>query len=556
MKLFIVVSCLLLVISCSALAIVDLTEIGVGARPLGMGKAYVGGVDDATSIFTNPAGLAQNPNLNIISMSGSLLMDVNYMLIGASDITPLGKFGIGYVNASVGSIPIMEITGSGSESVIVQTDSTDYSSSIILFSYGTKLSRFLRGRGDNISFGGSLKYFLQGFSGGGTTMQDATGTGMDADIGLIWEMNRWAKLGFTLSNCLSQDLGGKFVWHKNKEVESIPAVFRSGGEFKILGKSAIRENENHELRLLLDYETARDPGRPAVWHAGIEYSPLKVLALRIGIDQKPKATEAGTGVDDNLTLGVGLKYLGFTFDYAYHQFGELAENTSHFFSIGYRGEEEEEEVYEKKKLKKEIAVPLPEVVPKPKLKTFIDLPEGHWARKPIQYLATLGIMGGYPDQTFRPERELTRGELAVILVKAKGFKTTGVSKTGFDDVRPRDWAAPYIEVVVRRKYMRGYPDGSFRPNQRVSRAEAALIFSRFSGLYTKSKVRERVFPDVKKSHWASPAIAATKGKGYFEYLSGKDFQPSEYLTRAEAAEILSKTPTVKETIKKLISEEK
>lgn len=543
-----------MLLACSAGALVDLAEVGVGARQVALGRSYVGGVNDATSIFTNPAGLAMNNNFNLTSMSGSLLSDVNYLMIGAADYSPVGKFGFGYLNASVGGIPLTTVTGSGSTQAVVQTGTTDYSSSVLFFSYGTKLSRIFQGKFDNVSFGANLKYFLQGFSGGGAALQEAVGTGMDADMGLIWQANRWSKWGLVVNNFMPYDLGGRFIWERNDETEAIFKAIRVGGEFTLLGENGIRQHAGQELCLLLDYETGREPGRPDTWHAGLEYKPVKMLALRAGLDQKPRATETGVGVDNNLTLGVGIRYLGYTFDYAFQQLGELSDNASHYFSIGYIGLEEEPE-----KIKKEVtkvAFPLPEVVPKPELATFVDLPDKYWAKKPIEYLATLGIMGGYPDQTFKPDRELTRGELAALLVKAKEFAAPAVSKTSFRDVKADTWIAPYIEVAVQRKYLQGYPEGDFRPAQKVTRAEAAVIFSRFSGLYVKSKIQEQVFPDVERGHWASPAIAAAKQEGFFEYLSGKDFEPKHVLSRAEAAEILSKTPEIKEKIKKLIAGER
>jgi hypothetical protein len=537
-------------------AMVDVGEIGVGARTLGMGKAYVGGLDDATAIFTNPAGLALNPNLNVTSMSGNLLSEVNYVLIGGAEWAPIGKVGIGYVNASVGSIPITTITGTGSTAAVSVEGSTDYGSSIIYLSYGTKLDRLLQERGQNFYVGANLKVFTQGFSGGGSSLQGATGTGMDADLGLLWQASTWSRLGVTVANCLPFSMGGKFVWKKNNVEEGIPMALRAGGAFKVLGESGFRPSETQDLSLLLDYETGRGVNRPAVWHAGLEYWPMEILALRCGIDQKPKAAESGTGVDNNLTAGVGLRYRGFTFDFAYHQFGELSENTTYFFSLGYRGIEEAIKKFMEKKEEKKPVIPLAEVAPKPELKTFIDVPADYWARKPIEYLATLGIMGGYPDQTFRPDRSLTRAELAALLVKTKEFEVKKVTKKPFKDVGSADWSAPYVQVAVERKYVSGYPDGTFQPNQRISRAEAAVVFAKFSGLYVKPKLSEDVYPDIKKSHWAAPAIAADKEAGLFEYLSTAKFGANEFLTRAEAAEILSKVPFVKDKIKELISGEK
>ncbi len=547
--------CLFLLIGSSSFAAVDIAEIGVGARPLGLGKATVGGLDDASAIFTNPAGLTLNPNLNIISMSGSILSDINYVVVGASDTAPLGRVGIGYINASVGSIPITTVTGTGSTAAVSWEGSANYGSSIIFFTYGTKLSRWLWGNYDNVSVGASLKYFMQGFSGGGSSLQNATGTGMDADIGLTAQVHEWARLGLSFNNCLPVSAGGKFTWQRNGIEESIPMATRAGGTFILLGENGLKKNKQ-DLNLMLEYETGRGANRPSVWHTGLEYWPVEMLAIRAGIDQKPTATETGTSTDNNLTAGLGLKYLGFTFDYAYHQFGDLTENTTHFFSIGYRGPETMIKKAVKQAARKGSSLPLAEVAPKPVVKAFSDVPKGYWARTPIEYLSTLGIMSGYPDKTFRPERTLTRGELAALLVKAKGFSLKGARKEVFKDVPAASWVAPYVKVAVDREYVKGYPDGTFKPNQKINRAEAAVVFAKFSGLYVKNGLKKKVFPDVPETHWAAPAIAADQQEGLYEYLAGKDFVPKQDLTRAEAAEMLSKTPLIKEKIKDFIAGEK
>lgn len=538
---------LLAVVLCgsTALAALDLSEIGVGARPLGLGRAYVGLADDASAIFTNPAGLSRNKKLNLTSMSGALLGDINYVLIGAANESPLGKFGVGYVNATVTAIPLTRLVGSGPSLEAEQYDLTDFGSSLILFSYGSKLNRFLRnGAGQNVSLGATLKLLAQGFSGGGTAMQNATGSGLDADLGFLWETNSRSSLGLTVQNFLPATFGGKFTWQKNGVVEGLPLIIRIGGHF------LFRDN----LDLMADYEKSQAVGRPGVFHLGSEFWPIETLALRLGLDQKPRATESGVGVDNNLTAGVGLAFGGFTFDYAYHQFGELTQNATHFFSLGYRGIDRErlrEKIAAEKKRRP--TIPQPEIVAKPKLKSFSDVPEGYWAKKPIEHLSTLGIMGGYDDNTFRPTQELTRGELAVLLVKAKGFSVNTDVLVRFNDVSLQSFEAPFISFAVERKYINGYPDNSFRPQNRVTRAEGAMILARWAGLYQKPSVDKGPFPDMPADHWAAPAVAATSTAGLFEYLSGQGFGPKLNLTRAEAAEIISKTPFAKKQIEKLIS---
>lgn len=547
----------------AALAALDLSEIGVGARPLGMGRAYVGVADDASSIFTNPAGLSQNDTLNVTTMSGAMLGDVNYIVLGAANETPLGKFGFGYINASVGGIPLTALVGSGPSLEAQQYSTAGYGSNQFVFSYGTKMSRILRGAGGNFALGANLKFFTQGFSGGGATpsgganpLTGATGSGLDADLGFQWQANDWARLGLVFQNFLPESFGGKFTWQNSSGTEGIPQVIRFGGQFHVLGPALALRRSDAPLDVSLDYENNSSQNRPSIWRLGLEYQPLPMFFLRAGLDQQPKAAEAGIGVDNNLTLGVGLALGGFTFDYAYHQFGDLSENTTHFFSLGFRGAEKPSALIGKvgRPEKKKPTIPAPEVVAKPLLKVFGDVPDNYWAHNPIQYLATLNIMDGYSDGTFQPTKEINRGELAVLLVKAKNF-SVGEVKTKFSDVAPQSYEEPFISFAVERKYIEGFPDGTFQPIKRVTRAEAALILARFSGFTLKPKLQQRPFDDVSVGHWAAPAIAAARDAGLFEYLAGKSFGPDLYLTRAEAAEIISKTTFAKQQIEKLISGE-
>ncbi|MFA6431515.1 MAG: S-layer homology domain-containing protein [Candidatus Margulisiibacteriota bacterium] len=556
-------SALIFLFLTKAYGVIDLTDIGIGARSMGMGGAYAGFADDSSAIFTNPAGLAKGKDLGFISMNGTMLGDINYFMLGASDNSPLGRFGLGYLNASTGGIPLTTITGTGSTAVVSQYGTTDYNNGQVFISYGNKLGSLTRGKfGDNISIGAAVKFFLQGFSGGGAPMQDANGAGMDADLGLQFEPNNWANVGLVCKNFLPAGFGGKFVWKsRNGEpevVEGVPMSWRLGGRFKIIGPIAIKSNSSQKLDLIADYENQNQVGRPSLFHVGVEYAPQETLALRFGVDQKPKAGESGIGVDNNLTFGVGMNFRGFTFDYAYHRFGEISDNSAHFFSIGYKGPEEVKTVktVKEKKEEKQNNIPFPTIVPKPKLINFTDVPSDYFVRMPIEYLSTLGIMSGYPDNTFKPKKEITRSDFAELLVKAKGFDVGNNVKIKFLDVPIGSDAAPYISMAVEKGYIQGYPDGTFLPDGRISRAEAALVMARFSGVYLKKRVRQKPFPDVAVGHWAAPSIAADKELGYFEYLSGKSFSPASYLTRGEAAEIISKTPFAKAQIDKLLSGKK
>ena len=525
----------------------DLGEVGVGARPLSLGKAYTGYSQDGSAIFTNPAGLGVNPAFKFMSMTGKLLEDITYVSCGISNPYPLGTLGVGYISAATSSIPLTTLlTYPTGTYEVVPNGVTDYSSSVLYLSYGKEFIK-------DLALGANLKLYNQGFSLNSGSMEGASGSGMDMDLGLNWKFRPGFSAGALLKNILPMSLGGKFTWKRNNVEEGIAGSVLLGLEANLLGAAGLYQYRDQEVYITLDAELNPTLKRPGLWHAGAEWWMTPLVALRAGIDQKAKATETGVGVDNNLTAGLGLKYQGFSFDYAYHQYGELTENTTHFFSLGFTGlskkSKYQEMIEEKKEIPKEL---IPKVKPKTGLKTFLDVPEDYWAAAPIGYLATLAILGGYPDDTFKPDEPLTRAELAAILVRAKGFPTPEVVASLFPDVERTHWAAPYIEVAMDRKYVSGYPDGKFYPWKKVTRAEAVVVMLKFAGLTEPLSLTAAPFPDLPKRHWAARAASVAKTNGLLEYLSGKDFEPDKPLTRAEAAEIISKTEFAKEKIEELL----
>lgn len=103
---------------------------------------------------------------------------------------------------------------------------------------------------------------------------------------------------------------------------------------------------------------------------------------------------------------------------------------------------------------------------------------GHWARDAISQLMDAGIVRGYDDGTFRPDNAVTRAEFVTMLARATGADLTGPGSSDFSDVRGGDWFAPAVALAVQNNWVTGYPDGSFRPAGDITRAETAVIISR------------------------------------------------------------------------------
>lgn len=108
---------------------------------------------------------------------------------------------------------------------------------------------------------------------------------------------------------------------------------------------------------------------------------------------------------------------------------------------------------------------------------FSDI-QGHWAQNSIQRLSDQSILGGYPDGTFRPQASVSRAEYAAILVKALGLNTSNTPVTPtFRDVPVSFWAYPAVEAVRANGIVSGYPNGTFLPTQNITHTEAMAILA-------------------------------------------------------------------------------
>lgn len=150
--------------------------------------------------------------------------------------------------------------------------------------------------------------------------------------------------------------------------------------------------------------------------------------------------------------------------------------------------------------------------------TFSDVAKSHWAANYIGYMQQFGIITGYADGSFRPDASVTRAEFAAI---ASRFERLTEGTKSFSDVPGNHWAAKYINFAATRGWVNGYADGTFRPNNSITRAEVAAVTCRLlernaDQSYIRSHLSElRAFTDVSESHWAYwYTIEAANGHDY------------------------------------------
>ena len=180
------------------------------------------------------------------------------------------------------------------------------------------------------------------------------------------------------------------------------------------------------------------------------------------------------------------------------------------------------------------ASPSPTTSPTSQPGEFRDL-NGHWAQKIILAMVARKFITGYPDGTFQPDRIITRAEFCTILAKALNVSPE-TKLSSFTDVTGH-WAQGSIAAMVRKGYINGYPDESFRPDQPMKRSESAVIVDRVKTL--PPAIGQQTFSDVSPDFWAfAPIEAAAKAKIVNGYPDGT-FHPEQSATRAEAAVIIN-----------------
>ena len=150
--------------------------------------------------------------------------------------------------------------------------------------------------------------------------------------------------------------------------------------------------------------------------------------------------------------------------------------------------------------------------------TFSDVPKGYWAANYIGYMQQFGIITGYSDGSFRPDAPVTRAEFAAI---ASRFEKLTEGSKSFTDVPDTYWAARYISFAATRGWVTGYSDGTFKPENTITRAEVAAVTCRLlersaDQNYIRSHLNElRTFSDMTESHWAYwYAMEAANGHDY------------------------------------------
>lgn len=162
--------------------------------------------------------------------------------------------------------------------------------------------------------------------------------------------------------------------------------------------------------------------------------------------------------------------------------------------------------------------------------------DNHWAKSSITKWAEKEIIKGYEDGSFKPNDYVTRGELASIMVRMFGLTDTVGAKT-FKDVAENKWYTADIAKMTSAGIMGGYEDGSFKPESQVTRQEAASILARAYKLTAQEGTLS--FTDAASiASWAKADVTTLVTNGYLSGDQNNAFRPNAPLTRAEAVTMI------------------
>jgi hypothetical protein len=164
------------------------------------------------------------------------------------------------------------------------------------------------------------------------------------------------------------------------------------------------------------------------------------------------------------------------------------------------------------------------------LNRFVDVTSEHPNYTHINALVGVGIINGYSDNTFRPSNPLTRAQAAIMIVRAIGLSTEGVSSS-FTDVPPTHVAYKFISAAYQAGIINGYSDGTFRPNANVTRAQIAIMVQRAFNVQASDTII--TFTDVPEGYAPKKFIEILASQKIVNGYSDGTFKPLNNVTRAQ-----------------------
>lgn len=429
--------CLLTFFFVGGASAINAENLMIGARPLALGKAFVGLADDGSAIFSNPAGLARIKFPQLVNSYATPFPQNSIIVLSGSLPDLYGvPVGMGYINNTI----------SGMVMQLPNTVEVNYTAQEFLLGFASDLT-------DRLSLGLGLDILTKSYSNNSALLAGNRGSGMDMSLGLHYRPKEELKLGLNLQNILPASLGGKFTYDSGV-TEALPANLKAGLSWSGLRNTIFNFDLDKQLEKI----------SPILAHFGVEWQLAQMISIRAGLDQVPQSPDAISSYT-NLTTGIGFRFRGITFDYTSYKYSEPGKITN-LFSIGYSGEGAPTRSFTVEA--RPVTVSPETSMRRVARARFSDVNDLHPAREAIELMATTGLFSGFPDGTFKPEADLTRLEFTEIMAQARHVVPSEIKESRL--LISRSEAVNYFQ-----RNNLGLTESKLPPGKQVTRADLAIM---------------------------------------------------------------------------------
>ncbi len=513
---------------------VDSSLVKTSARSVALGNAFAPLADDYAALFTNPAGLYLVEHQQFGAMQTNMMDAVN-SLSGAGVFPMNGaSIGVGFLYNGVSSIPVGTSYSSGR---VVAGSQADYSNTVVAIGLSAPVDTPFT-EPNALLLGITGKFFEENVGSG----VNASSSGINADFGALLRLNKATGLSLVYHNFLPSTV----KWNTGAQ-SNVDYSMSIGGHYRFLGQDpeSIFYSEDQTIDLMGEVGLL-DQNQKWVPRAGIEYKPFPFLALRGGVIFEEMATGTNSSAQNmKLSLGLGATYQGIRFDYALVMDpNNIDGNNEHYLSM----------LLDIFPVKKESPQKAAEPIPPSYIN--IDFPEDHLVtHKDIQIIKGTIVEGvtrlmvndkQVPIKNNRFTASVTLKDFGKNVVRLSAYNENGdilsikdlkiLFLMQFEDVGQKHWARKYIEDLATARVIRGFPDGQFKPNDRIKRGEFSALLVRTKKLPVDEAARATdtsLFVDI-KNHWASPYIKSAFEAGIMDGYPKKKFKPDKATLRQEA----------------------
>ncbi len=161
---------------------------------------------------------------------------------------------------------------------------------------------------------------------------------------------------------------------------------------------------------------------------------------------------------------------------------------------------------------------------------------GHWAESQIEQVKDLGIVVGYENGDIKPDSSITRAEFVTVVNKTFGFTVEG--STGFRDIAENSWYASQFKIAKEAGYVKGDDQGQANPDDLITRAEASVMLYQAAELTGETGLAPGFADNMNIPSWALTAVGVMNEKKIIAGYPDGSFRPNSSITRAEAFTII------------------